>query len=492
VQTELNMIRSFDNMDRDNRGYDTALALLSVVRSLAEYPGRKTIVFFSAGLPVSPVLSARLDYVIDAANRANVTTYAVDADGLRAKSTSDEMRREIQTFAEERMVQNATGINRTEQPLSMAFERVEDTLTLSSRTGLARLAKDTGGFLIEGSNDLSAAFRRIDEDHRFHYLLTYSPANTAFDGKFRAIQVKVRRPGVQVFARKGYRAVRTPAGLDGGSFEAPALAMLERAPLPNAFPIQTGAFSFPDPTRPGLTPLLVQVRTQALRFTVDPQRGTYSGQAAVVVRIRDERGQEVQKLSQEYLLAGDAADVDAARNGDILFYREADLRPGLYTVESVVFDAGAAQGSARVTTLTVPPAERSKLGMSSLVIVNRIEETAGGPDTRGEPRGPLYVGDRLLYPNLANPIRRTAAAEVPFYFTLYGSTGSTQVHAELLRNGQALAEAPVPIAASAEPAVQHVGRLPIGTLPAGTYELRIRITDGAQEVSRTAFFTLVD
>ena len=48
-------------------------------------PGRKTIVFFSEGLPVSPALSAQLDAVIDAANRANVTTYAIDAHGLRTQ-----------------------------------------------------------------------------------------------------------------------------------------------------------------------------------------------------------------------------------------------------------------------------------------------------------------------------------------------------------------------------------------------------------------------
>ena len=492
IQTELNMIRSFDNMDRDHRGYDTALALLSVVRSLAEYPGRKTIVFFSEGLPVSPVLSARLDAVIDAANRANVSAYAVDADGLRARSTTTEMRREIDTFAEERMVQNATGINRTEQPLTMAFERVEDTLTLSSRTGLARLARDTGGFLVEGSNDLSAAFRRIDEDHRFHYLLTYSPSNTAFDGKFRTIQVKVRRPGTQVFARKGYRSVRTPAGLEAGSFEAPALALLERAPLPNAFPVHAGAFSFPDPARPGLTPILVQVRTDALRFTVDPQRGTYSGQAAIVVRVRDERGHEVQKLSQEYLLAGDAADVEAARNGEILFYREADLAPGLYSVESVVLDAGSGAGSARVATLTVPPPRRS-LGMSSLLLVSRTEDATRRPGSETEERrGPLYVGTTLLYPNLGSPIRRMAGAEVPFYFALYGATASARAHVELLRSGKALAEAPLDLPAPTGAVVQHVGRLPVGALPAGTYELRIRVTDGDQEASRAAFFTLVD
>ena len=75
------MIRSFEKIDRDHKGYDTSQGLLAVVESLAPFPGRKTIVFFSEGLPVSPALSARLDYVIDAANRANVTAYAVDAQG---------------------------------------------------------------------------------------------------------------------------------------------------------------------------------------------------------------------------------------------------------------------------------------------------------------------------------------------------------------------------------------------------------------------------
>ena len=51
------------------------------------------------------------------------------------------------------------------------------------------------------------------------------------------------------------------------------------------------------------------------------------------------------------MLTGDARDVDTARQGDIIFYRELDLDPGVYTIESVVFDAGAQHGSARVATL---------------------------------------------------------------------------------------------------------------------------------------------
>jgi VWFA-related protein len=487
VQTELNMLRSFDSFDRAHKGYDTALSLLTVIRSLAEFPGRKTIVFFSEGLPVSPTLAARLDRVIDVANRANVTAYVVDANGLRAKSTLTNTKKELDVFAEERHTQVASGTNRTEQPLGMSFERVEDMLKLDSRTGLARLAQDTGGFLVEGSNDLTSAFRRIDEDTQFHYLLTYSPKNSTLDGKFHAIHVKVHRPGAQVFARKGYRALSATGGIDGGSFETPALALLDRTPLPNAFPIQASGFSFPDPARPGLTPVLVRVGTDALHFNVDQQRSTYSAQAAIVVRFRDGKGQEVQMLGQQYVLSGEAKDLEAAKRGEILFYREAHFAPGVYTMETIVMDVVAHQGSARVATLTVSPPQASTFDMSSLVLVSRAEEVTAA---QAVPDAPLYVGRTLLYPNLGAPIKKSAAGELPFYFTLYGNLNNVKVFAQLLRNGQAVAEAPVPLSAATGSRLQHVGRLPIGSLAAGTYELRIRATDSAHEVSRTAFFTL--
>src|SRR4051812_2078070 len=98
IQMELNMTRSFDGLERAQKGYDTAGVLMSVVRSLSVYPGRKTIVFFSEGLPVTPSLVSRLDTVIDAANRANVTAYAVDAKGLRPLSSLTEARKEITSF----------------------------------------------------------------------------------------------------------------------------------------------------------------------------------------------------------------------------------------------------------------------------------------------------------------------------------------------------------------------------------------------------------
>jgi hypothetical protein len=462
------------------------------VRSLSEYPGRKTIVFFSEGLPVSPALSAKLDGVIDAANRSNVTVYAVDAKGLRAKSGLERARKELDAFAEDRRSQVSTGVDRTEQPLMMAMEQVEATLGLDSRTGLARLASHTGGFLIEGSNDLSSAFRRIDEDHQFHYLLTYAPSNDVLDGRFRAIRVKVRRPGAQVFARKGYRALRVRPAADAAAADVAAMALLDRRPVANAFPVHAAAFSFPDPSRPGLSPLLVHVSTAPLAFEVEPGGLTYAGRVAIALRLSDGEGREVQRLTQEYVLSGAAADLEAARKGSILFYREPELKPGLYTIEAVVYDAIAHQGSVRFSTLTVPDVKPSALGMSSLVVVSRAEDTRKASAGEGTHRGPLYLGHTLLYPSAGEPIRKSASQELTFYFALYGKLQDVSATAELLRNGHVVAAAPVALAPFTGERSQTVGRLPIGLLPAGTYELRILVTGADRELSRTAYFTLLD
>ena len=490
LEMERTQIDGFDALDRDHRGYDTTLSLMRVIRSLSETPGRKSIVLFSQGLPVSPALSARFDDLIDAANRSNVTVYAVDASGLRARSNFADTRKEIQEFSDERLMQNLSGSTGTNQPLTRGFERVEDMVKLDSRTGLARLADDTGGFLVDQSNNLTSAFRRIDEDNQFHYTLSYTPTNTDFDGRFRTIDVKTTRPRVQVFARKGYRAIRRPPGFRTADYEVPALAMLGRAPLPNAFPITAGGFSFPDPHHPG-TPIVVRLSTDSLHFEVDEARATYAAQVAVVARVRDAEGNTVHTLSQQYVLSGDLKEMGAARQGTIIFYREPALPPGVYTLECIAFDSLARRGSARISTLTVPRAQPSALGMSSLVLVDHVEQTES--PTASEPRraAPFYVGNSLVYPNVGGTIRKAASPDLPFYFTVYqGDAEPVAASAQLLNNGRVLAEAPIPMEKSGTDRIQQLSELPVSSLPAGTYELRITVRSGGQAVTRSTFFTL--
>jgi VWFA-related protein len=71
-----------------------------------------------------------------------------------------------------------------------------------------KLAEQTGGRSIFVNNEkkLEDAFNQISEELRTQYVLSYYPANRAKDGKFRKIEIKVRRDDAKVLARKGYYA----------------------------------------------------------------------------------------------------------------------------------------------------------------------------------------------------------------------------------------------------------------------------------------------
>ncbi len=483
------MLEMFDTLEREQQGYGTTNALLAVVASLQDAPGRKTIVFFSEGLAVPPAAQAAFRSVVDTANRANVTIYTVDASGLRAESTVGDVRREITAAGIDRIVQIESGSLPLSGALLRGLERNEDMLRMDPHTGLGDLARDTGGFLIRDTNNLQAAFRRIDEDMRFHYVLTYAPSNQTFDGQFRDIDVKVKRPGARVFARRGYFAVRSLSPMPILGYESVPLAALDHTPLPNAFPIRAAGLSFPEMTRPGLTPILVAVETAVFSYERDAAGGTYSAEAVVVVRVRDTRGRVAYKTSQQYLLSGRLEELDAARAGEILFYRQPELLPGAYSVEAMVYDAKSRRSSARISTVTVPSPDAVHARISSVVIVRRAETVAAADR---DAQNPLYVGDLLLYPDVGVPVRRHGDQDLAFFFTVYGTPGAaTDGRLELLSQGRVVSSTPLaPGHFDAEGRVPQLQRIPIDTLPVGVYELRVVVADRTGSDSKTAKFRI--
>ena len=162
------------------------------------------------------------------------------------------------------------------------------------------------------------------------------------------------RPGVTVAARKGYFAVRDPGGAPVNAWEAPALGALESKPVPNAFPVRAAALLFPERARPGLVPVIVDVKTLPLSFTPTPDGRNYASDFAVLVRFLDQHNQVVKKVSQHYEVRGPIADLERARQGEVLFYREPELAPGVYTMEAIVYDTPSGQASVRFATVEVP------------------------------------------------------------------------------------------------------------------------------------------
>ncbi|HTM26453.1 MAG TPA: hypothetical protein VL225_14755 [Vicinamibacterales bacterium] len=70
---------------------------------------------------------------------------------------------------------------------------------------LRQLAAETDGISVMNT-DIDRGLKRISDDSGSYYLLGYASTNTKLDGKFRSVKVRVTRPGIEVRARRGYRA----------------------------------------------------------------------------------------------------------------------------------------------------------------------------------------------------------------------------------------------------------------------------------------------
>ncbi|MEO7790702.1 MAG: VWA domain-containing protein [Vicinamibacterales bacterium] len=148
--------------------------------------------------------------IINDANRTNTTFYPIDPRGLVALETGGA---------------SALALD--------ADQKLRRTHLESIRT----LADGTDGIAVVNTNDLDQGLKRISDDLTSYYLLGYYSSNTKLDGGYRALKVKVTRPGVNVRARRGYRAAsaaevaraRTAAAapaVDVGTPVQAALAML--------------------------------------------------------------------------------------------------------------------------------------------------------------------------------------------------------------------------------------------------------------------------
>ena len=485
---ESRMLQRFESLEHDQQGYATSNSLLAIVSAMKAIPGRKSVIFFSEGLSIPPNVQQQFVSVIDAANRANVSIYPMDAAGLRTGSTLQQTRDGVNAAAAATLARDPAR-DISDRPMMEALERNEGLLRADPQSGLGTLADETGGFLIAQSNNLRSGFARVDSDLRNYYLLTYVPRNERLDGRFRRIDVRVKRSGMRVSSRKGYYAVRTAtSGAPVQAYEAPALAALERTPLPNAFPMRAMALQFPEAARPGLLPVIVKVPLAGFTFTPTPDGASYTSDIAVLVQFKDETGQVFDKVSQRYQITGPIDRRADAGRGEILFYREPVLGAGTYTMESVVRDALADKASVRIQTATVPRVDGAALRLSTLVAVDR-SETVPAPDRVAG--SPLYVGDQLLYPAFGDPISKAARQALPFYFVAYTVPGGGSATAviELARDGQRLAQSTLELAAADDQGrIAQVSRLPLDGLAPGRYELRVQVTQGGASVARALTF----
>jgi VWFA-related protein len=493
VEMQTNMLEQFQVLERDQQGFATINGLLAVINPMRNLPGRKTIIFFSEGLALPSSVQTKFPAVISAANRANVSIYAIDSAGLRIESGTAEAAREINSLASRRMQQVGRGNDSgSTGPYTKELEKNEDLLRLDPRSGLGALADQTGGFLIHDTNDLVSGLRRINDDMRGYYLITYTPRNSDYNGRFRQIGLKLSRTNLEVQTRKGYYAVDSVGQLPVLDYEAPALAAAKNAlSTSNPFSFLGAALSFPAANRSGLTLVLAEAPISSFSFSPGNDKKTYSADFSIVALVKDQSDQVVQKLSQHYPLNGPIEGLDAAKKGQLLFYRETQLPPGSYKVDLIAYDASTGKIAVQTSSLEIPSGDEAKPRLSSVTVLKRVERLT--PDEQKQDQ-PFHFGELLVYPNLGEPVRRSAAKQLAFYFTAWPAKGSTdplKCTVEILQNNHHLAQLPTQLPAADEQGqAKYASSFPLDKFQAGVYDLKVTIVEGKETVSRATRFTV--
>lgn len=169
--------------DMQRSTLETLQSLNALSTGLARLAGPKAVVFFSDGFAIAG-RDSTLRSVVGQAARAGARFYSIDVRGLDRQGGSG--------IIDQAHATDAAGP-------ATRFDAMED--------GFNSLAVDTGGLMIRNENNIGRALETISRDASLYYVLGYQPANATFDGKYRSIDVRVKRDGLKVRARRGYLAI---------------------------------------------------------------------------------------------------------------------------------------------------------------------------------------------------------------------------------------------------------------------------------------------
>jgi len=292
----------------------------------------------------------RLRQLTQLANRGNVTFYPVYARGLTAFDAP---------------------IGPDPPP-----GLVEDAANLRTRhNGLRILADDTDGTAIINTNNIDGMLRRIVDDLSSYYLMGYYTTNTKLDGRFRSISVKLKRPGITVRARKGYRGYTEAEVARGTAASTPP-------PAGSA------------PVTAALTPVVsfnarAQFRIRASTWAHALSTGGTEGAFWVVGEL------DPQTRKQAAWSAGVQADVAViGPDGQQVASRKIDVKPseGAFSIQ-IPESGGVGTGDYTLRVRLRSPVE-GELGLSDTSRVSVKDDTTLGEAVmwrRGLTTGPQYL-----------------------------------------------------------------------------------------------------
>jgi len=175
------------NTDRQLSALETAAKMLSQLNE------KKSLIYFASGLRLNGIDNqAQLRATVDAAIKAGVSFWPVDARGLVAEAPLGDATQG--SPGNSGVYTGAATLAHTNN-----FQQSQDTLYA--------LASDTGGKALFDNNDLARGIVQAQEAISDYYILGYYTSNTAQNGRFRHVKVSLTSDSsANLTYRQGYYA----------------------------------------------------------------------------------------------------------------------------------------------------------------------------------------------------------------------------------------------------------------------------------------------
>jgi VWFA-related protein len=358
-------------------------AIRTIAKSLERVNERKSMLYFSGGLTRQGIENqASMRAATNEAVKANMAIYSVDSRGLQALPPVGDA---------------STGSLRGTASYSGAAMQNNLNANFSSQESLATLSSDTGGKAFFDSNDFAPAFQQVQHDTEAYYIVGFHSTNTARDGSYRHLTVKLNRSDVKLDYRPGYYA---PADFKHQKNEDREVALTEQlqSDLPATdVAVYLQALYFRLDENKFFVPVSLIVPGSQIHSVKNGDRD--KANIDVMGQVKNAQGIIVGNVRDTVKLALDAAQQVERKN--IQYSTGFTLAPGRYHLKFVVRENQTGAMGSFETDLQVPDMKKTPLKLSSIVMSSQRT-----PDTAKKNVNPLVRDGVEWIPNVAHVFRQ--------------------------------------------------------------------------------------
>ncbi|HJZ95085.1 MAG TPA: VWA domain-containing protein [Candidatus Solibacter sp.] len=397
-ETEFNIF----NTDRKLQAIEDAAKKLSAL------PEKKAMIYFSSGLQKTGVENhAQVEATILAATKANVAIYPIDARGMMADPPGG---------GASKGASRGTGIYSGSQHNS------QRAAINNSQETLVSLAADTGGKPFLDSNDLSLGIKQAQQDYRSYYVLGYYTTNTAQDGKYRRITVRLNNDRTaKLEHRDGYYADKVWGKFNAQDKEQKLMEALNANNPLTELPLALEVDYFRVTPTSYYVPVSVKVPGSVLGLA-QKHGGAGETQFDFLGQIQDERRNVLGNVRDFIKIKLDSASAEKLARRSIHYDAGFTLGPGRYRMKFLVRETLTGHMGTFEARFVVPDlaADSVMLKTSSVIWSSQREpvKTVVGAAERmtrkAQAANPLIVGDEKVVPAVTKVFRRSQNMYVAF------------------------------------------------------------------------------